>query len=90
MRQTPLLKTIVTLAALAATWGAQAYAEDSGLTASTLMDRTVRGASSESTLGNPAAEFVNAAAGSFDLSLLVVLSLGIAGLFWIRKYVRTL
>ncbi len=90
MRHTPLLKTIVTLSALAATWGPQAYAEDRGLTASTLMERTVIGASSESTLGNPAAEFVNTAAGSFDPSLFVVLSFGLAGLFWIRRYVRTL
>jgi hypothetical protein len=45
---------------------------------------------SESTVGGPVAEPRSTATGAFDLSYLFVLSLGIAGLIWIRRQSQTL
>lgn len=47
-------------------------------------------ATSESTVGGPVAEPRNTATGAFDFSYFFVLSLGIAGLIWIRRQSQTL
>ena len=47
-------------------------------------------AASESTVGGPVAEPSSTATGAFDLSYFFVLSLGIAGLIWIRRQSQTL
>ena len=44
----------------------------------------------ESTVGGPAAEQSSTAAGAFDISYLIVLSLGIGGLIWIRRQSQSL
>ncbi len=47
-------------------------------------------ATSESTVGGPVAELSSTATGAFDFSYFFVLSLGIAGLIWIRRQSQTL
>jgi hypothetical protein len=44
----------------------------------------------ESTIGGSAAESLDTAAGTFDYSYFLVLGLGIAGLFWIRRQSQSL
>ena len=46
--------------------------------------------SSESTVGGPVAEPSSTATGAFDFSYFFILSLGIAGLIWIRRQSQTL
>lgn len=47
-------------------------------------------ATSQSTVGGPVAEPSSTATGAFDFSYFLVLSLGIAGLIWIRRQSQTL
>ena len=88
MRQAPLLKLLVLFAAFS--WVSPCWAETDYFEASTIIEATQSGASIESTLEGPAATLTSDAAGSFDLSLFLVFSLGVIGLVWVRRHVQSL
>ena len=92
MRHTPLLVILLCI-----TLSARVCAEDGGVVeASTIpMSAAVEAVSQESTFeGSAAASGMPAggtnAAGSFDYSYFLVLTLGIAGLFWVRRQSQSL
>ena len=93
MRKTPLLILLLLIAL-----GARASAADDGFVssasttgASTIpLGAVLESAALESTVEGPVAEQSSTATGAFDLSYFFVLSLGIAGLIWIRRQSQTL
>ena len=91
MRHTPLLVILLCI-----TLSARVCAEDGGVVeASTIpMSAAVEAVPQESTFEGSAAETGSAgsstAAGSFDYSYFLVLTLGIAGLFWVRRQSQSL
>ena len=60
------------------------------ITAGSLESTALESSSLETFAGGPAAEPSNTVAGSFDLSYLFVLSLGVGGLIWIRRQSQSL
>ena len=86
MKLIPLL--ILSIAIFAASL--LANAETESFEASTVVEATVSGTALESTLGGGAAESGLSSAASFDPSILLVLFLGLVGLFWMRHHVQSL
>ena len=87
MKTTPLLVIFLCfiLSARVSAEGADA------MHASTIsMSAVNQSVTQESTIGGSAAESNRSAAGTFDYSYFLVLGLGIAGLFWIRRQSQSL
>ena len=93
MRKTPLLIILLMFALSAHTSAADdgLVSSASGKGASTNpLGAVIETTASESTGGGPVAEPRSTATGAFDFSYFFVLSLGIAGLIWIRRQSQTL